>query len=130
MATSTQLNSRNQSVKHAEKPKKQKTAGTELTRQTTLENGDTNSPYPQTRSTTSRSPSLESSQKLRKPRLLFRETVDARAYTIEDPPNRYEEDYMTECNEEPTQDWQRRWNISMILRHNARHPDDPTPILL
>ena len=33
---------------------------------------------------------------------------------------------MTECNEEPTQDWQRRWNIDMILRLNARHPDDPT----
>ena len=37
---------------------------------------------------------------------------------------------MTECNEEPTQDWQRRWNIGMILRHNASHPDDPTPLPL
>ena len=37
---------------------------------------------------------------------------------------------MTECNEEPTQDWQRHWNIGMILRHNARHPDDPTPLPL
>ena len=44
------------------------------------------------------------------------------------PPNRYEEDFFTECNEEPTQDWQRRWNVGMILRHNARHPDDPTPL--
>ena len=35
---------------------------------------------------------------------------------------------MTECNEEPTQDWQRRWNVGMILRHNARHPEDPTPL--
>ena len=35
---------------------------------------------------------------------------------------------MTECNEEPTQDWQRRWNVGMILRQNARHPEDPTPL--
>ena len=54
--------------------------------------------------------------------------MDARAYTIKDPPNRYEEVFFTECNEEPTQDWQRRWTVGMILRHNARHPDDPTPL--
>ena len=47
---------------------------------------------------------------------------------MEDPPNRYEEDFLTECNEEPTQDWQRRWNVGMILRHNVRHPEDPTPL--
>ena len=68
-------------------------------------------------------------KKLKAPRLRFGETVDGRAYTIEDPPNRYEEDFMTECYEEPTQDWQRRWNIGMTLRHNARHPEDPTPLL-
>ena len=33
---------------------------------------------------------------------------------------------MTEFNEEPTQVWQRRWNVGMILRHNARHPENPT----
>ena len=33
---------------------------------------------------------------------------------------------MPECNEDPTQDWQRRWNVGMILRHNARHPENPT----
>ena len=69
-------------------------------------------------------------KKLKSPRLRFGETVDARAYSIEDPPNRYEEDFMTECNKEPTQDWQRRFNIGMILRNNARHPDDPTPLPL
>ena len=31
-------------------------------------------------------------------------------------------------DEEPTQHWQRRWNVGMILRHNARHPEDPTPL--
>ena len=69
-----------------------------------------------------------SAKKLKSSRLRFGEKVDTRAYTIEDPPNRYEEEFMTECNEEPTQDWQRRWNVSMILRHNARHPEDPTPL--
>ena len=50
------------------------------------------------------------------------------AYTIEVPPNRYGEDFSTEWYEEPTQDWQRRWNVGMILRHHARHPEDPTPL--
>ena len=54
--------------------------------------------------------------------------MDAKAYTTEDLPNRYEEDVSTECNEEPTQDWHRRWNVGMILRHNARHPENPTPL--
>ena len=62
------------------------------------------------------------------PRLQFGGKVDARAYTIEDPPNKYEEDFLTECNEEPTQDWQRQWNVGMILRHNSRHPENPTPL--
>ena len=44
------------------------------------------------------------------------------------PPNRYEEAFFTECNEELFQDWQRRWNEGMILRHNARHPEDPMPL--
>ena len=44
------------------------------------------------------------------------------------PPKQYEEDFMTECNEEPTQDWQRRWNVGMILRLDARHPENPTPL--
>ena len=36
--------------------------------------------------------------------------------------------FFTECNEEPTQDWQRRWNVGVILRHNARHTEDPAPL--
>ena len=52
-----------------------------------------------------------------------------RAYIIEDPPNRYEENIITEINEEPTQDWKRPLNVKMILRHNARHPDGTMPLL-
>ena len=44
------------------------------------------------------------SQTPKSPRFRFGETVDARAYTIETPPNRYEEYFMTEFNEELTQD--------------------------
>ena len=29
-----------------------------------------------------------------------------------------------------TQDWQRRLNVAMIIRHNARHQDDPKPLPL
>ena len=42
---------------------------------------------------------------------LFSEThfiLNAWAYTIEDPPNRIEEDLLTGCIEEPTPDWRRR----------------------
>ena len=77
---------------------------------------------------TTRTHPVRSAQKFKSPRLRFGEKVDARAYAIEDPPNRYEEDFLTECNEEPTQVWQRRWNVGMILRHNARHPENPTPL--
>ena len=44
------------------------------------------------------------------------------------PPDRYNHDFATECNEEPTQDWQRRWNVGSIQRHNKRHKDDPKPL--
>ena len=35
---------------------------------------------------------------------------------------------MTKCFEEPIQDWQRRWNVGMILRHIAKHPENLTPL--
>ena len=35
---------------------------------------------------------------------------------------------MTECNGEPTQDWQPRCNVGIILRHNVRHQDDSKPL--
>ena len=53
----------------------------------------------------------------------------ARAYTKEDPPNRFEQDIVTECNEEPKQIWQRRRCVGMTLRNNANLKDDPKPLL-
>ena len=61
----------------------------------------------------------KSAKKLNSPGLRFGKKVDAKVYT--------REDYITECNEEPTHDWQRRWNFGIILRHNARH-QDPKPL--
>ena len=107
---------------------KKKRKLTESTRQTTLEKNE-NSPSQQTRlANNTRTHHVLPDKKLKSPSLRFGEKVDARAYTLEDPPNRYEEDFFTECDEEPTQDWQRRKNVGMILRHNARHPEDPTPL--
>ena len=118
------MNRQSPNAIRVERCTKPKTVGTELIRQMTPGNENENSPSQRTRSANTVHPS----KKLKSPRLRFGEEVDARAYTIEDPPNRYE-DFFIECNEEPTQDWQRRWNVGMILRHNARHPEDPTPQL-
>ena len=107
---------------------KLKTVGTELMRRMTLGKNDTSSPYPQAKLANNRSPLLKSSQKTKNAAPPLRGNGRRKAYTIDDPPNRYEEDFFTESNEESTQDWQRRWNVGMILRHNARHPKDPTPL--
>ena len=72
-----------------------------------------------------------SAKKLKSPRLRGhrRESKDARAYTIEDRSNRYK-DFITECNEEPTQDWQRRWNRHdpQTQRQTPRKPNTTTPM--
>ena len=119
----TKMNRQNPNAIRVAKRTKPRTAGTELMRQMTPGKENENSPSQQIRS--ANNPYLP---RRPKPRLRFGEKVDARAYTIEDPKNRYGEDFFTECNEQPTQNWQRRWNVGMILRHNARHPEDPTPL--
>ena len=116
------------SVIHVARCTKLRTVGTELMRQMIPEGRNENSPSQQTRSVNNTYPPRSPSQKTKiaaptiwgKSR---REGVHNRG-----PPNRYEEEFLTECNEELTQDWQRRWNVGMILRHNARHPEDPTPL--
>ena len=75
-------------------------------------------------------PNAATQQKNQKsPHLDPGEKVDARAYTIEHPPNRFEKKtFMTECNEEPTQDWRTSLKVGMILRNNIRHPENPKPL--
>ena len=55
-------------------------------------------------------------KKLVTPRLRFGETVDARAYSTEDPPTTYTNDSMIECNGTPTEDWLRRQALDSIRR--------------
>ena len=124
----TPMNHPNVNAILVENSTKPKTVGTELMRRMTPGKNDMNSPYPPAKLVNNQFPLLKSSQKTKSAAPPLRGTVDARAYTIEDPPNRYEEDFFTECNEEPTQDWQRRWNVGVILRHNARHTEDPAPL--
>ena len=62
-------------------------------------------------------------KKLKLPRLRFGDNVDARAYSIEDPPTQYNRDSSQACNGHPTQDWQRRREKAAIKKYNSRHPD-------
>ena len=118
----------NQNATLVENSTKLRTAGTELMRRTTLGRNDTSSPYPQTKLANNQPLLLKSSQKTKNAAPPLRGNGRRKGVHNRRPPNRYEEDFLTECNEEPTQDWQRRWNVGMILRHNARHPEDPTPL--
>ena len=128
MSTRTQQIPTSLTVTRAEKCTKLKTAGTELLRQRIQESGNVNSPSPPTISTNNSYPSRPPSQKTKIAAPTFWGKGRRGANTIEESTNRYEEDFMTECNEEPTQEWQRRWNVGMILQYNARYPDDPKPL--
>ena len=119
----------NQNAKRAEKCTKLKIAGTEEMRQMARDARGANSPSPLIKLLNNPRPPLHPSQKTKIAALRFRGKVDARAYTMKDASNRFEQDFMTECNEQPTQDWQRRWNVAMILRHNGRHQHDQKPLL-
>ena len=63
-------------------------------------------------------------QMLKTQRLQIGEKADARVNTFDDPSNRFGEDYMTECKEEPTQSCLRRWNVCAILCKNATKRSD------
>ena len=105
---------------------KLKTTGTEQTRQTTPgKKRRESSPFRPKKYPNIHSKRGHSARKLNSPRLRFGEKVHTRAYTMNDSPSHYGEDTITECNEEPTQDC---WNVGMIIRHNARHQDEPKPL--
>ena len=55
-------------------------------------------------------------KKLVTPRLRFGETVDARAYSTEDPPTTCANDTTVECNGTPTEDWLRQQALASIRR--------------
>ena len=58
-------------------------------------------------------------KKLITPRLRFGETVDVKAYSIEDPPTEYSNNLTTNCDRTPTEVSLRRQAIATIKRHNA-----------
>ena len=126
LRTQTNPKHQNPSATRAAKCTKPQIVDTEPTRQTTPGKENENSPFQLTRSVNNPYPSRPPRQKTKLDAPTLWGKVDTRAYTIEDPPIGTRK--ITECNEEPTQDLQCRWNVGMILRHNARHPEDQTTL--
>ena len=113
MLKQTKRTSRNPRAIRAEKGIKLKYAETEQTRQTIQERRNVNSLIPPTRSANNPYQLRPASPKTKIATPLLweksrREGVHSRGTNDAPPPNRFEEDFMTECNEEPTQVWQRR----------------------
>ena len=55
------------------------------------------------------------------PHLRFGETVETRQYTTSEPPNSYDYEKNTERHEEPSLDWQRRWQIHKLNKYNRQN---------
>ena len=55
------------------------------------------------------------------PHLRFGETVETRQYTTSEPPNSYDHERNTERHEEPSLDWQRRWQIHKLHKYNRQN---------
>ena len=59
-------------------------------------------------------------KKLVLPHLQFGETVETRYFTISEPPNTYDHEQHNERCEQPTLDWQRRWQIHKLHKYNRQ----------
>ena len=55
------------------------------------------------------------------PHLRFGDTVETRQYTTSEPPNSYDHERNTERHEEPSFDWQRRWQIHKLNKYNRQN---------
>ena len=55
------------------------------------------------------------------PHLRFGVTVETRQYTTSEPPNSYDHERNTERHEEPSLDWQRRWQIHKLHKYNRQN---------
>ena len=121
MDNSTQTDRPNQNATHAGNRTRQRIAGTEPMQPMTRVPSDTLL-HPQKLTKPLTSLQLKK-QKLKLPRLQFGDNVDARAYSIEDPPTQYNHDSSQFCNGHPTQDWQRRREKAAIKNYNSRHLD-------
>ena len=54
------------------------------------------------------------------PHLQFGETVETRHFTISEPPNTYDHEKHNERCEQPSLDWQRRWQIHKLHNYNRQ----------
>ena len=59
-------------------------------------------------------------KKLVLPHLQFGETVETRHFTISKPPNTYDHEEHNERREQPSLDWQRRWQIHKLHKYNRQ----------
>ena len=55
------------------------------------------------------------------PHLRFGDTVETRQYTTSEPPNSNDHKRNTERHEEPSLDWQRRWQIHKLRKFNRQN---------
>ena len=55
------------------------------------------------------------------PHLRFGDTVETRQYKTSEPPNSYDHERNTERHEEPSLDWQRRWQIHKLNKYNRQN---------
>ena len=61
------------------------------------------------------------SKKLALPHLQFGEIVETRHFTTSEPPNTYDHEENDERHEEPSLDWQRRWQIHKLNKQNRQN---------
>ena len=54
------------------------------------------------------------------PHLQFEETVEKQHYTTSEPPNSFDIEENDECREQPSLDWQRRWQIHKLHKYNRQ----------
>ena len=54
------------------------------------------------------------------PHLQFGEIVETRHFTTSEPPNTYDHEANDKRHEQPSLDWQRRWQIHKLHKHNRQ----------
>ena len=126
--TQTPTIHKSQNVTHVAICTKSKSIGTELKRHLIREENDTSSRFPSTKLVNTPYPRPQHNQKPNIAAPTIRGKSRRESIYLRRSRKCIQRGSVTECNEEPTQDWQRRWNVGMILRNNARHPDKPKPL--
>ena len=66
-------------------------------------------------------PGTKSVKKLISPHLQFGKEVDTRHFTTSEPPNSYDHEEITVRCEQPSLDWQRRWQFHRLHKYNRQN---------